>query len=69
MPLSRHSVGTHPENELTRNLSGSIRQQSSQLVKLLWTDPSTKSRASALELISNQKKKKKRKKKEITGGE
>ena len=41
MPLSRHSVGTYPENDLTRNLS-SIRPQSSQLAEPLWTDPGIK---------------------------
>ena len=30
-------------NELTRNLSGNIRSQSSQLVEPLWTDPGLKS--------------------------
>ena len=43
MPLSRHSAGTYPENELTRNLSGNIRPQSSQLAEPLWTDPGIKS--------------------------
>ena len=64
MPLSRHSVGTHPENELTRNLSGSIRPQSSQLAEPLWTNPGINSGISVRELISTLKKKEK-----IAGGE
>ena len=37
--LTRHTVGTYQENELTRNSSGNTRSQSSQLAELLWTDP------------------------------
>ena len=37
--LSRHRVGTHQGSELTRNSSGNIRLQSSQLAQPLWTDP------------------------------
>ena len=36
--MSRHSVGTHQGNELTRNLPGSARPQSSQLAEPLRTD-------------------------------
>ena len=45
-------------NELTRNSSGNIRSQSSQLAVLLWTDPGLKSGISVHELISTLKKKK-----------
>ena len=51
MPLWRHSVETL-WNELTRNLSGNIRPQSSQLAEPLWIDPGTKSETSVRELIS-----------------
>ena len=44
-------------NELTRNLSGNIRPQSSQLAEPLWTDSGLKSRTSLRELISTLKKK------------
>ena len=50
--LSRHSVGTHQGNELTRNTSGKTQAQSSQLVELLWTDPGLKSGICERELIS-----------------
>ena len=50
MPLCRHSVGTYPEKELTRNLSGNARPQSSQLAEPLWTDPVLKSGISVREL-------------------
>ena len=60
MPLSRHSVGSYPQNELTRNLSGNIRLQSSQLADPLWTDPGIKSEISVRELISASKKKRRR---------
>ena len=43
------------ENELTRNLSGNIRLQSSQLAEQLWTDPGAKSGISVRELISSLK--------------
>ena len=32
-------MGTYQENDLTRNLSGHVRPQSSQLAEPLWTDP------------------------------
>ena len=47
------------QNELTRNLSGNIQPQSSQLTEPLWTDPGIKSGISVYELISALKKKKK----------
>ena len=46
-------------NELTRNLSGNIRPQSSQLAEPLWTDPDLKSGISVHEIVSTLKKKKK----------
>ena len=49
------------ENELTRNLSGNIRPQSSQLAEPLWTDPGIESGISVRELTSTKKKKKRRK--------
>ena len=52
--------------QLTRDLSGNIWPQSSQLAEPLWTDPGIKSGISVLELISIQKK---RKKKKTAGGE
>ena len=71
MPLSRHSVGTYQKNkqknERTRNLSGNIRSQSSQLAESLWTDPGIKSGISVRELISTLKKKKKKEKKNAGG--
>ena len=42
-PLSRYSVGTLSGNELTRNVSGNIQPQSSQLAESVWTDPGVKS--------------------------
>ena len=42
-------------NELTRNLSGNSRPQSSQLAKPLWTDLGLKSGISVRELISTKK--------------
>ena len=51
MPLSRHSVETYPGNELTRNLLGNVRSQSSQLAEPLWTDPGRKSEIGVRELI------------------
>ena len=58
MPLSRQSVCRNLSgNELTRNLSGNIRPQSSQLAEPLWTDPGIKSGTSVRELISTLKKK------------
>ena len=59
MPLSRHSGENLSGNELTRNLSGNLRPQSSQLAEPLWTDPSLKNGISVRELISTSKKKKK----------
>ena len=56
MPLYRHRVGSYPENELTRNLSGNIRLE---LAEPLWTDPVMKGGISVRELISTLKKKKK----------
>ena len=52
MPLSRHSVRTYQENELTHNLSVNIWLQSFQLAEPLWTDPSLKSGTGWRELIS-----------------
>ena len=46
-------------NELTRNLSGNIRPQSSQLAEPLWTDPCIKIGIRVLVLISTLKKKQK----------
>ena len=43
-------------NELTRNSSGNIRSQSSQLAEPLWTDPGLKSGINVRELISALKK-------------
>ena len=43
-------------NELTRNLSGNTRPQSSQLTEPLWTDPGLKSGNSVRELISTLQK-------------
>ena len=65
MPLSRHSVG----NELTRNLSGNIRPQSSQLAETLWSDPSIKSGINLRELISTLRRKEKKEKKAQAGNE
>ena len=45
-------------NELTRNLSGNTRSQSSQLAEPLWTDPGLNCGISLRELISTEKKKK-----------
>ena len=47
-------------NELTRNSSGNIRSELSQLAEPLWTDPDLKSGISERELISTSKKKKKK---------
>ena len=58
MPLSRHSVGKLFGKEFTRNLSGTIGPQSSQLAELLWTDPGINSGISARELISTSKQRK-----------
>ena len=66
--LSRHSVGTHQENMLTRNWSGNARSQSSEFAEPLWTDSGLKSGISVRELISTSKKKKKMKKKKALAG-
>ena len=58
MLLCRHSVGTHKENEVTRNSSGNTQPQSSQLAQPLWTDPGLKNGTSMRKLISTLKKKK-----------
>ena len=68
MPLSRHTVGTYQENELTRNSSRNTQPESSQLAEPLWIDPGLKSGISVRELISTPKKKKKEKKKEVQVG-
>ena len=47
------------ENELTRNLPGNVRPQSSQIAEPLWTDPGIKSGISLRERIFTFKKKKK----------
>ena len=47
-----------PGNELTRNLSGNIQSQSSQLAEPRWTDPVIKSGISVRDLISTLKKNK-----------
>ena len=60
MPLCRHSVGTFPKSELTLNLSGNIRPQSSQLAEPLWTGPGLKSGISVRELISTSEKEEKK---------
>ena len=66
MPLSRHSAGTYPETSSHRNLSGNIRQQSSQLADSLWTDSCIKSGISVRGLISTSKTNKKQKTKKPT---
>ena len=53
MPL--FTGGNLSRNELTRNLSGNIRPQSSQLAEPLWTDPSVDSGIRVRELISSKK--------------
>ena len=53
--------GNLSRNELTRNLSGNVQPQSSQLTEPLWTDPGIKSKISMCELISTSKKKEKKK--------
>ena len=55
-----HGAGTYQGNELTRNSSGNIRSELSQLAEPLWTDPDLKSGISERELISTSKKKKKK---------
>ena len=56
-------------NDLTRNLSGNIRPQSSKLAEPLWTDPGIKSGISVRELISTSEKKEKKKEEKRTGRE
>ena len=51
----RSRSGNLSKNELTRNLSGKIRLQSSQLAEPLWTDPGIKSGISVRGLISTSK--------------
>ena len=55
-------------DELTRNLSGNIRPQSSQLAEPLWTDPGIKSGISVRELISTSNIKERKKNKSAGGG-
>ena len=55
-------------NVLTRNLSGDIRPQSSQLAEPLWTDSGIKSGISVRELITTSKKKKKKKRRREMNG-
>ena len=57
-PVSHRT--TLPGSKLTRNLSGNIWRQSSQLAEPLWTDPGIKSGISMHELISTLWKKKKK---------
>ena len=52
--------GNLSENELTRNSSGKVRPQTSQLAEPLWTDPGIKSGIRVRELIATQKKKRRR---------
>ena len=54
--LSRHSVGTYQENELTLNSSGNARPQSSQLAEPLLTDLFLKSEIVVREITSTFKK-------------
>ena len=63
MPLSRHSVGIYPETS-TRDLSGNIWPQSSQLAEPLWTNPELGSGISVRELISTSNKKQKKKRRQ-----
>ena len=69
--LSRHNVGTYHGHKPTRNLSGNIRPQSSQLDEPLWTDPGLKSGISVHKLISTlqQTNKQKTERKKGTGKE
>ena len=45
--------GNLPGNELTRNSSGNIRSQSSQLAEPLWTDPGLKSGIKSVRELSS----------------
>ena len=56
--------GTLSRNELTRNLSGNIQPQSSQLIQPLWTDPGMNK-----ELVFGSKSPPQKKKKKSTGRE
>ena len=67
MPLSRQ-CGNLSGNELTRNLSGNIQPQSSQLAEPLWTDPSIKRGSCVYQLISTSKTKKEKKKVQAENG-
>ena len=53
--------GNLSRNELTRNLSGNIQPQLSQLTKPVWTDLGTKRGISVFELLSISKKERKKK--------
>ena len=55
-PLTQQSQRNLSRNELTSNLSGNIRPQSTQLAEPLWTDPGIKSGISMHVLISTLKK-------------
>ena len=59
-------VGTYQGNELTRNSSGNIRSQSSQLAEQLWTDPGLKS---GMTVRTNLNFNKEKEKKKSAGGE
>ena len=61
--LSRHSVGTSQENELTRNSLGNVCPYSFQLAESLWTYQGVKSGISVRKLISSLKKERKRRRK------
>ena len=54
--LLPRQCGDLSRNELTHNLSGNIRPQSSRLADPLWTDPDVKSGIGMRELISTEKK-------------
>ena len=54
-------------DELTRNLSGNIRPQSSQLGEPLWTDSGVKSGIGVRELISTRRRKKKKRRRGMNG--
>ena len=59
--LSRHTLETYQEDELTRNSSRNARSQSSKLAKPLFTDHGLMSGISARKLISMLEKKEKKK--------
>ena len=63
MPLFRQ-CGHLSGNELTRNLPGNTRLQSSQLAELLWTDPGIKSEISVRKVISTSVKNNKKKRRQ-----